>query len=90
MEKSTAHVGILGYGEIGKAIAEFYENPKIKDLDRDDGLEGIDVLHVCIPWSEQFPEIVAKEIEQTHPGVTIIHSTVPPFTTKKNWRNDSS
>jgi len=83
MKKSNSSVGILGYGEIGKAIAEFYENPKIKDLDRDDGLRGVDVLHVCIPWSEQFVEIVGREIEQMRPGVTIIHSTVAPGTTKK-------
>ena len=83
MEKSNSSVGILGYGEIGKAIAEFYENPKIKDLDRDDGLQGVDILHVCIPWSEQFVEIVGGEIEQTRPGVTIVHSTVAPGTTKK-------
>jgi len=33
------NVGILGYGEVGKAVAKFYKNPKIKDLKRDDDLE---------------------------------------------------
>jgi len=32
-------IGILGYGEVGQAIAKFYKNPKSKDLDIDDGLQ---------------------------------------------------
>ena len=76
-------IGILGYGEIGKALAKFYENPKIKDLDRDDDLNGVEILHICIPWSENFIEIVKKEINEIHPKLTIIHSTISPETTKK-------
>ena len=57
-------IGIFGYGEIGKAMAKFYKNPLIKDLNRDDGLSGVDILHVCIPWSNNFIEIVEKEIEK--------------------------
>lgn len=80
--KNSTKVGILGYGEVGKAIAKFYGKPKIKDLDRDDGLKGAEVLHVCIPWSERFVEIVKKEIRKIQPKLTIIHSTVAPGTTK--------
>jgi len=82
MTKNTLDVGILGYGEIGKAIAKFYTNPKIKDLDRDDGLQGVEVLHVCIPWSDRFVGIVKKEIVQAKPKLTIIHSSVAPGATK--------
>lgn len=81
--KSNAKVGILGHGEIGKAIAKFYKNPKVKDLDRDDGLQGVEVLHVCIPFTDKFIEIVKKEIKATQPKLTIIHSTIAPGTTKK-------
>jgi UDP-N-acetyl-D-mannosaminuronate dehydrogenase len=81
--KSKANIGILGFGEIGKAIAEFYENPKIKDLNRDDGLEGVEVLHVCIPWSNDFVKTVKNQIKKIQPKLTIIHSTVVPGTTKK-------
>lgn len=80
---SNKKVGILGYGEIGKAVAKFYKNPKIKDLKRDDGLKGIEILHVCIPWSEKFVDIVKKEIKAINPKLTIIHSTVAPGTVKK-------
>ncbi|MBI2047767.1 MAG: hypothetical protein HYV78_00285 [Candidatus Wildermuthbacteria bacterium] len=76
-------IGILGYGEVGQAIAKFYNNPLIKDLARNDGLKGVHVLHVCIPWSSRFSEIVKKEIKEIKPQLTIIHSTVAPSTTKK-------
>lgn len=83
MKKSDANVGILGYGQVGQAIAKFYQNPKIKDLDRDNGLKGVDILHVCIPYSSKFVNIVKKEIRKLRPKLTIIHSTVAPGTTKK-------
>jgi hypothetical protein len=76
-------IGILGYGEVGQAIAKFYKNPRIKDLKRDDGLEGVEVLNVCIPWSNKFIDIAEKEIKRIKPKLTIIHSTVAPGTTKK-------
>ena len=81
--RANQSAGILGYGEVGKGIAKFYKNPKIKDLKRDDGLNGVEILHICIPWSKNFIKIVKKEIKKIKPTVTIIHSTVAPFTTKK-------
>ena len=83
MSKKLEKIGILGYGEVGQAIAKFYKNPKIKDLNRDDGLKGVEILHICIPWNENFVEIVKKEIKKIKPKLTIIHSTVAPGTTKK-------
>ena len=49
-KKKQAKIGILGYGEVGQAIAKFYKNPRIKDLKRDVGLAGAEILHVCLPW----------------------------------------
>ncbi len=77
------NVGILGHGEIGKSVAKFYKNPKIKDLNRDDGLYGVEILHICIPYNEKFIDIVKKEIKEVKPKLTIIHSTLAPGTTKK-------
>jgi UDP-N-acetyl-D-mannosaminuronate dehydrogenase len=75
---------ILGFGEVGKAIAKFYNNPAIKDLDRNDGLQGSEVLNVCIPYKgEDFIEIVKKEVGVISPKLIIVHSTVAPGTTKK-------
>jgi len=76
-------VGILGYGEVGQAIAKFYDNPKIKDLKRKDDLTGVEILNVCIPWSNNFVKIVREEIKKIRPKLTIIHSTVALGTTKK-------
>ena len=81
-------VGILGHGEIGSSVAEVYKAHSsaeilIKDLDRDDGLKELDVLNICIPFvsSEQFTEAVCKQIVESNPSLTIIHSTVLPGTT---------
>lgn len=76
-------IGIIGYGEVGKAIAKFYDNPRIKDNRRNNGLWGIDILHICIPYSRNFVKIVKQEIKESKPNLTIIHSTVAPGTTKK-------
>ena len=81
-KKHNVKVGVLGYGEVGQAIAKFYKNPLIKDLKRDDGLAGVDVLHICIPWGEHFSKLAEREIEAAAPKLTIIHSTVKPGTTK--------
>src|SRR3989344_9664116 len=82
-KKDGFKIGILGNGEVGQAIAKFYKNPLIKDLKRDDGLIEADILHVCIPWNKNFIKAVKEEIKKIKPRLTIIHSTVAPFTTKK-------
>lgn len=82
-KKSQSKIGILGFGEVGQAIAKFYKNSRIKDLKKDDGLEGVEILNVCIPWSENFVNIVKKEIKKIKPKLTIIHSTIAPGATKK-------
>lgn len=83
MKANKLKAGILGNGQIGQAIGKFYRSKvKIKDLNRDDGLVGVDVLHVCIPYNENFMAIVEREISQINPKITIIHSTVAPGTTK--------
>lgn len=76
-------IGILGHGEVGKAIAKFYKKPKIKDLKRDDNLKNLDILNICIPYSDKFVKIVKAQIKLSNPKLTIIHSTVSPLTTKK-------
>ena len=82
LKKNESKIGILGFGEVGQAIAKFYKNPKIKDLKRDDGLEKVEILHICIPWSKNFIKIVREEIKKIKPKLTIIHSTIAPGTTK--------
>ena len=83
-------VGILGYGEIGKAIHQLYlANEKfqvfIKDLDRDDGLTSLDVLNVAIPHngSFDFVDTVVHHALQSSTKTVIIHSTVSVGTTSE-------
>jgi len=85
---SLTVIGILGFGEIGKAIAKFYDSKnsarvKVKDLSRNDGLNGAEILHICIPWSDNFIKIAVREIKAVKPKLILIHSTVAPGTTKK-------
>ncbi len=69
-------VGVLGYGEIGQAIAKFYKNPLIRDLDINTFEENLDVLHVCLPYLKDFQKIVSDNITKYKPNLVIIHSTI--------------
>ena len=79
-------IGIIGHGEIGGSLESVYRDYTnlifIKDLNRDDGLTDIDVLNICIPYSEEFVDIVSGYVKDIGPSLTIIHSTVLPNTTK--------
>lgn len=79
-------VGVLGLGDVGKAIKRLCaKRHKVytRDLDKDE-LSGkkVDVLHICIPWSEKFENIVQKAITELKPNLVIINSTVKPGTTQ--------
>tara|TARA_Y100000592_G_C5481687_1_gene326028 strand:+ start:8893 stop:9663 length:771 start_codon:yes stop_codon:yes gene_type:complete len=84
-------IGIIGYGEIGSSLEAVYRDHTnliyIKDLDRDDGLKGVDILNICIPYSENFVEIVSDYIRDISPNLTVIHSTIVPGTTIKIIEN---
>lgn len=85
MKKTNKKIGILGWGEVGKAIGSFYKIKLIKDKEMDSfvGTKNLDVLHVCIPYSKDFEKTVIKNIENHAPdGLVIIHSTVPVGTTQ--------
>lgn len=80
-------VGVLGYGEVGSAIAAFYDDPAIHDITKGsqfpDNLQ-LDILHVCIPYSPGFHDVVKTAIAKwAEGGLVIIHSTVPVGTTEK-------
>lgn len=83
------HVLILGYGEIGKSLFRLYENNKdhtvyVKDVGPYDKTpERVDVLHVCISFSNHFVRDVVGVAKKWNPSIVIIHSTVVPFTTDK-------
>lgn len=88
MEKAT--IGVLGIGEVGKAIAEIFSE-KFTVLQKDlkyDELKNSKVyaLHVCLPYSDKFENLVIKQISKNRPVLIIIHSTVMPGSTEKIFK----
>ncbi len=87
-KRKKKNILIVGNGEIGNAIFKLY-NSKIYDVYVKDikdiylPVDNIDVMDICIPYSENFIDIVQKYINLYSPKLTIIHSTVLPGTTKK-------
>lgn len=82
-------VGIFGYGEVGKAVHGLYRKRKkykvfLKDLDRNEFPKDLDLLHVCIPYNQDFIELVTQNIhDHAKDALVMIHSTVAVGTTKK-------
>ena len=80
---------VVGLGEVGRAIAELVgsqkEKFKIYRKDFEPLLvnEKIDVMHICLPFTEKFVDDVVKYINLYRPALTIINSTVRPKTTQK-------
>lgn len=85
---------VLGLGEIGMPIFQILSknlfttgydvNPKMmkkaynKYPDAD-----IVLLHVCIPFSKKFLNIVKAAVNELNPQGVVIHSTIEPHTTEK-------
>lgn len=87
-------VGILGYGEIGKAMAKISEEAGykvfIREIDYDQiGKNNIDYLHINIPEinPKTFIKIVTKYIKELKPKLVIINSTTTTGTTRKIFQN---
>lgn len=82
-------IGIIGYGEIGSSIAKVYNS--IGEFDvrvvdpfyhLNDDISEVEILNICIPFIDDFVNVVKEYISQANPNYTIIHSTVSPGTTK--------
>ena len=89
-EENNEKVLIVGFGEIGKSIYELYKNVEGFDIHRLDIKDKarlitfkVDIIHICIPYFENFVEVVAQYIDDYSPRLIIINSTVPVGTTRK-------
>lgn len=82
-------IGIFGVGQIGQAINKLYKHGcYLKDKN---GLymgfpNKLDILHVCIPYGENFIRDISAEIIVHDPDMVIIHSTVAIGTTTEIQR----
>lgn len=88
-------IGIVGHGQVGQAVAKLYSETdtskswfsfdKILIYDPYQGMmddiSNVDILNVCIPYTEDFVSIV-KDLPIPN-WYTVIHSTVPVGTTEK-------
>tara|TARA_Y100000310_G_scaffold228308_1_gene230628 strand:+ start:485 stop:1312 length:828 start_codon:yes stop_codon:yes gene_type:complete len=79
---------VIGTGEIGVSLADLIEESgqyKVfrKDIDPLDISVPIHIMHICIPYSERFVEIVKDYAVQYKPKLIIVNSTVRPGTTNK-------
>ncbi len=86
--KHHVNIGIMGYGEVGKAIHSLYKekpfNVLISDLKTQKTFDSIvTILNVCIPYSKDFISDVSDAIVKYKPTLVIIHSTTLPGTTRQ-------
>lgn len=76
--------GVIGYGEVGQGIAEFFESPMIYDPPKGySRLWPVDELHICFPYQPGFENTVLGLIYWTNAKLCVIHSTVPVGTTER-------
>ncbi len=78
---------VIGLGEIGKPLFELIqERHPVTGVDRQPvELErACQIMHVCFPYaSDDFIGECARYIRKYRPALTIINSTVAPFTTRR-------
>jgi UDP-N-acetyl-D-mannosaminuronate dehydrogenase len=89
---------IVGLGEVGSAIYTVFKNSGVfkvygYDIDRSrtvDNLDSIekpvDYLHIAIPYTKEFVDIVKHYINIFKPRITIVHSTVAIGTTRSIYQ----
>lgn len=83
---SQKSVLIIGLGEVGSSLFSVLDKTKKfkifkRDIEPLEAEEKIDVMHICINYSDKFVDIVSDYIKKYKPALTIINSTVRPFTT---------
>lgn len=88
------NIGILGLGEVGSAMKQLCEQ-KHQVFGRtrhNDELSAkkIDILHICIPYSNEFEKVVVIAIKELEPKLVIIDSTVKPGTTQSIYKKTNT
>src|SRR4029453_1431380 len=77
---------IVGLGEVGKPLLEIMKSRYQVfgvDINQPAPISQCDVMHICFPFQGgRFVGEVVRYIDQYHPALTIINSTVAPCTTR--------
>ncbi|HYL67333.1 MAG TPA: GDP-mannose dehydrogenase [Nitrosopumilaceae archaeon] len=86
---------VAGLGEIGMPIMKlisksiptigYDKNEKLVDSKKHEKFVNLKtrLLHICIPFSDKFPQDVVNLSKRFSPEGIVIHSTISPGTTKK-------
>lgn len=75
---------IVGYGEIGQAIAQLVQDYKYIDVSTSKSdYKDVEVMHICFPYSKSFVDDVKEYKRAYKPKHIVIYSTVPIGTTKQ-------
>jgi len=77
---------VIGLGEIGAPLLEVVKgvySAEGLDIEPKEVHGPVDMLHICFPYSADFVETATNYVNKFNPKLTIIESTVLPFTTSK-------
>lgn len=74
---------VVGMGQVGQALAKVIGDTQTLDKEEKDIELPIDILHITIPYNENFVDQVKAYQDKYIPLVTIIYSTVPIGTSKQ-------
>ena len=82
---------VIGMGEIGSALHSVLNKAypgtvgsyDLKEMALHPTQSRIDIMHICIPYSDRFEDIVKDYVVRYLPKYIVIHSSVPVGTTKK-------
>jgi UDP-N-acetyl-D-mannosaminuronate dehydrogenase len=79
----AAAVVVVGLGEIGRPLLEILSGAHDaagRDIE-DRRFDGVQVLHLCFPYSPDFVSSAARYVSLYEPEVVVVNSTVIPGTT---------
>jgi UDP-N-acetyl-D-mannosaminuronate dehydrogenase len=82
---SAAAVLVVGLGEIGRpllGILREAHDAAGRDIE-DHPFDGVQVLHLCFPYSPYFVSSAARYVSLYEPEVVVVNSTVVPGTTRE-------
>ncbi len=85
------NVLVIGFGEVGKGIYGLVRDSgkyKIfkKDMEELEIKEKVDIMHICIPYTDNFVDTAVNYIKKYDPELTIIESTIGPGTTDEIYK----
>jgi UDP-N-acetyl-D-mannosaminuronate dehydrogenase len=82
---AEAAVLVVGLGEIGGPLLDILRGAHDaagRDIE-DHPFDGVQVLHLCFPYSSDFVPSASRYVSLYEPGVVVVNSTVVPGTTRE-------